>query len=365
MTRTVAKVAVVGAVSLAMLVLLTLQITNVQVGRDTYELSAVFDDVTGLFPGDPVKIAGIDVGSIESIDTEDGKARVTFVVDESRRLPAETVASIRWRDVLGLRFLYLEPPDGAPGVGELLAHGDEVTATQSVVDVNLVFDNLGPLINALDPEAINRLVANLDVALGDNVDELRGTFDDVATFAGAVDDHGAQLGSMVDNLGALSGAVADRDAQIRTMLENLAALTRTVADDSAVVDEAVVQLGALGEDLSVVLAANRGNIDDLLADVASLLDVVDANLDDVEKTLDQLDEFGTVTNRATRFGRAYNRGVVCIDFDAPPCPTPIGTNDWDENPLDDDGKASIDELVRILTGEGGDQGPNAPEGDDE
>lgn len=350
MTGTIVKVVGAAVVSLAMLAVLTAEIANIDLD-DTYELTAVFDDVTGLFPNDPVKIAGVDVGKVTGIDTEDGRARVTFAVDQDVQLPAATVATIRWRDVLGLRFLYLEPPGDGEPAGERLRDGDEVAVTRDVVDVNRVFDNLGPLVNALDPESINRMVADLDVALGDRIGELRGTFDDVAAFTGAVADHSDQLGSMVRNVGELSAAVAERDRQIESMLENLALLMTTVGEDVDVLDTAVVELGRFGTDLSAILAANRDDLDVTFADLALLLDIVDSELDDVERVFDKLDSFGEVATLGTRFGKAYNRGIVCIDGDLPPCPNPTGTSDPDRNPFDDDGGSAVAEIARILQGE--------------
>ena len=46
--------------------------------RDSYKVQAYFDDVLGLEKKSPVQIAGIDVGAIDSIELESGKAKLTL-----------------------------------------------------------------------------------------------------------------------------------------------------------------------------------------------------------------------------------------------------------------------------------------------
>ena len=115
--------------------------------RQNYELTASFDDVTGLLPNDNVKIAGVVVGKVTGIDTEDGRAVVTFQVDDDHDdIPRDSMAVIRWRNLIGQRYLYLLPGDSP----EALQDGDVIEDTESVVDLGELFEKLGPIVSSID-----------------------------------------------------------------------------------------------------------------------------------------------------------------------------------------------------------------------
>ena len=79
--------------------------------RDAYKLTATFDDVTGLLPDDNVKISGVVVGKVTSVSTQGRQRRRR---DEDRQRPRRapkrsTTAAIRWRNLIGQRYVYLYP----------------------------------------------------------------------------------------------------------------------------------------------------------------------------------------------------------------------------------------------------------------
>jgi len=112
-THPLLKFAVFTAVCLAFTAWLVVMIGNISFeSRQTY--AADFDDVQGLLVNDDVKISGVTVGKVRDIEhLPRGRARVEFSVREGVDLPEDSTVTIRWRNVMGLRFLYVEP--GAQG----------------------------------------------------------------------------------------------------------------------------------------------------------------------------------------------------------------------------------------------------------
>jgi phospholipid/cholesterol/gamma-HCH transport system substrate-binding protein len=109
MRGTAVRFGLFAAVTLGLTAFIGAQIAKIQLG-DTYQLSAEFDDVSGLTDGDDVKIAGVKVGQVEGIDTtDDGTARVTLSLDEGVSVPDDSEAAVRWRNLLGQRVVYLYP----------------------------------------------------------------------------------------------------------------------------------------------------------------------------------------------------------------------------------------------------------------
>ncbi|MGH6921904.1 MAG: outer membrane lipid asymmetry maintenance protein MlaD, partial [Geminicoccaceae bacterium] len=113
-----------------------------QLGDESgYELIARFDRVDGLQLGDDVRIGGIKVGTVvaQNLDPATYRAEVRFTVREDIELPTDSSVSVAMDGLLGGKYLSLIPG----GDVEMLADGDEVTLTQSAINLE---DLIGHLI---------------------------------------------------------------------------------------------------------------------------------------------------------------------------------------------------------------------------
>ena len=103
-----------------------------ELGKETYVISARFANVGDLRDRAPVKIGGVTVGMVESIELDPVtfeaivKMKVSTRFDE---IPSDTGASVFTSGVLGDRYIGLEP-GGAP---DMLVDGDELFITQSAL----------------------------------------------------------------------------------------------------------------------------------------------------------------------------------------------------------------------------------------
>ena len=50
---------------------------------------AYFENSNGIFPGDEVRILGVPVGAIDSIEPQPQRAKITFWVDDKYKVPAD------------------------------------------------------------------------------------------------------------------------------------------------------------------------------------------------------------------------------------------------------------------------------------
>src|SRR5207302_1525316 len=125
-------------------------------------LNATFDDVTGLLVNDNVKIAGVVVGKVQSIKVVDGRAKVSFTVKKDLVLGSGTSAAVRWRNLIGQRYVYLYPDTKTV---TRLNSGDSIKSTTSVVDLGELFNRLGPIIAAIDPKMVNDFLDTVSQAL--------------------------------------------------------------------------------------------------------------------------------------------------------------------------------------------------------
>lgn len=110
---------------------------GIQVGEDTYEVTARFANVAELKSRAPVKIGGVTIGLVDrvTLDPVMFDAIVKMKIDRRfSEIPSDTSASILTSGVLGDRYVGLVPG----GALEALTDGDEIFITQSAV----VLENL-------------------------------------------------------------------------------------------------------------------------------------------------------------------------------------------------------------------------------
>lgn len=324
MTRTAIKFGLFVALCMVFLVYLASTIGNttalglVGQGPETYKLSASFDDVSGLLVGDNVKVAGVPVGKVTGIDVESGQATVTMQIDDDRRVPTDSSASIRWRNLIGQRYVYLNPGD-AP---VMLEDGDVVDDTTNVIDLGELFNRLGPIVATIDESQVNDFLDTVTTALDGNEASVSAALDDLAFVVQGLGERDVAIGRLIENLEVVARTVADRDSQIETMLDNLSALSRTFSDNTQLLETAILEIGAFNTDLSSVLAANRGEIDGLLTKLDNTLDTVESQLGPLDLALDRIDENAAATFRTSRDGTFLNQAILCLTVLPPPCATP-------------------------------------------
>ncbi len=101
---------VVTTLATGMLVVLIGNITF----QSTRTYKAVFTDATGVVKGDDIRIAGVKVGSVKNVEiTNRTHALVTFIVAKRATSPSRSTATIRYRNLVGQRYISL-----TQGVGD-------------------------------------------------------------------------------------------------------------------------------------------------------------------------------------------------------------------------------------------------------
>ena len=123
---------VLGAAVLVIAVLFFIYGTgkaNVGGGSSGYTVKAQFTDIGSLNEGDAVKISGVSVGSISSVDLDPQlyNAVVSMTIRDQVQLPYDTSARISSEGLLGGTYLALD----IGGDEEMLQDGDSIGITQS------------------------------------------------------------------------------------------------------------------------------------------------------------------------------------------------------------------------------------------
>lgn len=318
MIRTAAKFAAFAALTVGLTAFIGAQIAKIQLG-DTYRLSATFDDVTGLSNGDDVKVAGVKVGQVAGIDTtEDGRAEVRLEIDSDVTVPTDTVAAVRWRNLLGQRVVYLEPGRAEGRLGD----GDRIDETRSVVDIGALINELGGLVSAIDPGQLNTLMTAVSEALDGNEAAVTDLLDSAGELLTTLAERQGTIDQLLTDFDTVSRALADRDDQIATMIDNLGRLTETFAGNEELLGSTLTELASYSGSLDQVLTANQGDLESLIASLAEVTDTVDDNIDVIGDQLDHLPGGLSALHEVTNRGEYIVIQALCFSTGPPPCPTP-------------------------------------------
>lgn len=307
-----------AAICLALTGFIAAQIAHFSL-EDRYQLTAVFDDATGMRNGDTVRLAGVPVGIVEAVKVVDGRAEVRFEVNDDVPLPDDSVVVVRWLNLIGQRELYLEPGQSPSKLGD----GDRVTSTRSVVDIGELVNKLGPLTQALNPGQVNTIVQSLVTALSGNLGNVGSIVIDLDKVLGTLAERKDTIGQVMEDYTTLTGTVARRDLQIQTVIENLVALSDTFARSDKVLDDALVELPQLTTNLAALLDRDAGHLGSIIDNFSLFTGVARQRIDDLEAILHNLPPALSALFEATSKGNFVALNVVCLATKKPPCPHPI------------------------------------------
>ena len=279
----------------------------------TDDYHAVFADVSGLKSGSPVRIAGVDVGEVNSVSIyRDDLVRVGFDVDDSISLSTATRATVRYKNLIGDR--YLELSGGRSGTP--LPPGGTIPAsrTSPALDLDTLLNGFKPLFTGLDPSQINAVSQEIvDVFQGESgtVSTLLST---VASLTGTLADRDALIGSVIDNLDATLRTVSTNGSDLDTLIVQLQQLVSGLAADRDPIGAALVHLNGLTATAADLLTTVRPDLKDDVTQLGRLTTTLNQSSDTLTTVLNKLPHTYQVLSRLGAYGNFFNFYVCATRF---------------------------------------------------
>jgi phospholipid/cholesterol/gamma-HCH transport system substrate-binding protein len=311
--------------------LVALTIANVTLTATTSYL-ARFTDVSGLLVGDDVRIAGVRVGTVDSIELVDRRvALVGFSVDSSQRLPASVTASVLYRNLIGQRYLALAR--GAGPVGQTLPPGGVIPVGHTTPPLNLtvLFNGFKPLLVGLDPEQLNRLSWEIVQVLqgqGGTVDSLLAS---TSSLTRDIADRDLVVGELITSLNAVLDTVNARDEQLSALILQLQRLVSGLAADREPIGQAIVSIDQLAGTTAGLLTEARPPLREDIAALGALSTNLAGSEQVIDSVLRFLPEKLTKLSRAGSYGSWFNfylcgvEGTVTVPVTNAPLVVPLTT----------------------------------------
>ncbi|MEV6740930.1 MlaD family protein [Streptomyces sp. NPDC051104] len=306
------KFGLFALVTIAATALLAATIVNVSfTPKDTYH--AVFSDVTGLENGDDIRVAGVRVGQVEGIRIKDRTlAEITFSVEADRPLLTSTHAILRYRNLVGQRYVALT--EGA-GDGTRLRPGGTIplSRTQPALDLNALLNGFKPLFAALSPDDVNQLATEIIQTLQGEGSTVNSLLAHTASLTTTLADRDQLIGSVIDNLNTVLDTLDRRGARFSALITQLRRLVSGLSADRKPIGDSLVSIGDLTEATSGLLEDARPPLKDDIAGLNRLTGTLNRNEKTVEGVLQRLpNKLNALTGTAS-YGSWFN--FYLCDFD--------------------------------------------------
>ncbi|QYX81929.1 MCE family protein [Streptomyces akebiae] len=292
--------------------LLAATIVNVSFApKDTYR--AVFSDVTGLEEGDDIRVAGVRVGEVEGIRIKDRTlAEVTFTVTAERPLLTSTGAVVRYRNLVGQRYIALT--EGA-GDGTRLRPGGTIplSRTQPALDLNALLNGFKPLFAALSPNDVNQLATEIIKTLQGEGGTVNSLLAHTASLTTTLADRDELIGSVIDNLNSVLKTLDERGGRFSGLLKQLRRVISGLSADRKPIGESLVSIGDLTEATSGLLDDARPPLKDDITELGEVTGTLNRNEKTVEGVLKRLPNKLTALTGTASYGSWFN--FYLCDFD--------------------------------------------------
>lgn len=264
----------------------------------TYGVTAVFEDVQNLTLGAKVKLGGVVIGEVTSIETKNYRALVGMRMEKKFPLDADTKLQIRFTTPLGEDFVSISSK-GSAASGPLRDHARiPVQNTRTAPGIEDTFAAVSTLLNGGGLDKLQIIARELTAAFKGRTSDARRALVKLHQVIVNLDNHKTDIDDTLDALGQLSSTLNRSTGVVRQALDLFPATLQTLAQDTSRIRGLLTRVSDLGTTVSGAL--QRGQ-DAMLADFDNLrptLDSLRARQDELLPTFRSLIQLGKSVQRA-------------------------------------------------------------------
>jgi len=284
---------------------LVVTIGNLSFGA-TKEYKAVFSDVTGVGKNDDVRIAGVKVGNVADIEIFDRtKALVTFKVDADSQLTASTLASIRYRNLVGQRYISLSQGVGGPSI---LREGATIPLqqTEPALDLTVLFNGFKPLFEALSPKDINQLSYEIITVFQGEGGTLESLLAHTASVTSTLASRDEIIGELINNLNEVMVTLGNRDTELSDLLIRLRQFISGLSQDREAILGSLESVSDLALETSDLVTGVRKPLAKDIAELREVAGTLDRNKAELDRAIQVLPIKLEKIGRTAIYGSWFN-----------------------------------------------------------
>jgi phospholipid/cholesterol/gamma-HCH transport system substrate-binding protein len=290
---------------------------------------AQFSEAAGLKADDPVRVAGVKVGKVESLALEHGAVTVQFRVSDAF-VGDKSEAAIKIETVLGAKYLALVPQGSSPLDPD---RPIPVNRTASPYDVVQAFADLSTTVEQTNTTQLANSFEVLSQTFANTPEEVRSSLQGLARLSDTISSRDAQLGQLLSATRKVSQVLADRNGEFTQLIVDSNTLLTEVQRRRELIDSILKSTQQLSQQLSGLVADNRTSLTPALQQLSTVTDILSRNRAALAQTINNLAPFVRVFTNTLGNGRWFDSfvdnllpavvgGIVCGG--AAQKPLPVG-----------------------------------------
>ncbi|BBZ01861.1 mammalian cell entry protein [Mycolicibacterium chitae] len=248
---------------------------------------AHFKSATAIYPGDEVRVVGVRVGTIDSIEAAGTQARVTLHVDRDVPVPADAKAIIVAPNLVSARYVQLTPAYGSSpeAGGQVMADGAEIGEDRTAIPVewDQIKDQLTRLATELGPESgvsdtsLGRFIDTAADAMAGNGDKFRRTITELSDVGRILGEGSGDIVATIENLQVFVSALRDSNTQIVQFQDRLADVTSVIDGGRSDLDSAITELSQAVGKVQRFIEGSRDQTAEQMQRLANVTQVLSDN----------------------------------------------------------------------------------------
>lgn len=254
--------------------------------------------------GADVKVRGVVVGEVRSVDPGPGRATVELALwpEMAAEIPAGVTARLLPKTLFGERYVSLGfPADG--GEGARLAGGDVIGQDRSAaaIEIERVLDDLLPLLQAVQPQQLSATLNAISQALDGRGEQLGTTIRDLDGYLAKFNPSLPRLESVVGRIDDVARTYQQAAPDLLSALRDFTTTSTTIAERGDQLRYVWNATTVTAVNASGFLEANQDNLIRLSADSRSTLELFGRYAPQYACVLDQIATSLPIAERA--FGK--------------------------------------------------------------
>ncbi|MFE6864088.1 MCE family protein [Nocardia sp. NPDC057668] len=281
----VINIGIVGIVLAVTISLSSLQFDRLPLVASGATFSAYFADAGGLVTGDPVQVAGVRSGRVESVELDGPKVKVRFRLNEQIELGGKTTAAIKTNTMLGRKSLEVTPS----GSGAI--RGDEpipLERTTSPYSLNDALGDLSTTVRDLDMESVNKTLDTLSTTFADTPAPLRSALDGISALSRSINTRDQALTDLLSKAQGVTSVLSDRAAKVNALIVDGNNLLGELDARRSALSQMIVYINGLAQQLTGFVNDNEAQLGPTLDKLNSVLALLQKNKQNLSDALDEL-----------------------------------------------------------------------------
>ncbi|MCD2262663.1 MCE family protein [Dietzia aurantiaca] len=247
--------------------------------------SAEFHNAGGLRAGDPVLVAGVPSGRVDSLSTDGGLAVVGFRLDRGQDLGEASTATVGLKSILGNRFLEVVPAGGGD-LGSDRRIG--VARTTSPYMIDDMGGAVTELADGIDVDAVSALIDNLDSILPQDAEATGEAIDDISAALGLMARDDDRMSRVIATTRELTGVLVSQEQSINALTDQSLVLVTVLTQRREALSAMVASLEELAVRVSALLEEESDDVNQLLVNMRSISETYQRNIEVMDEVLTRM-----------------------------------------------------------------------------